>query len=223
LKGYPLWQTKSFIRRIHMKKMYCITLALGLFILLATPLAFAQDLDGKWFEVKLAQKGYIRDKLTEAVGDKVSGKYVSYVQFVYNTAGTYPFYEMHVYYPRDPGWNFYFESTDLNRSLIYGGPDQNLTFLDKQFVTWGGTDKQWWYFENGDVFAYVNAMVIINVKRKAGVVSGATLTSEGCISQVGLKTHDYVGGSCTIKGKLIKSEILPDGIDPAGFGPQWVP
>lgn len=205
-----------------MKKIYCIIAVLGLFLLLAAPLAFAQDFNGLWFEVKLAEKGYVQGD-NAAAGDKISAKFVNYVQFVYNTAGTYPFYEMHVYYLRDATWYYHFATSDLTSCLRYGGPTWDLTFLDKQFVTFGGFNEQWWFFENDGQYAWVQATVISNVKRKNGAVSSTTLTSEGCIAQIPLVGGDRNLGSCTIKGKLIKPEKLPDGIDPAGVGPQWVP
>jgi hypothetical protein len=214
---------KLFIRRFYMKKMYCIIAVLGLFMFFTAPLAFGQDLGGAWFQVKFAGKGYVSNDLDASVGAKTQGNFVNYVQFVYNDLWAFPFYEMHVWYPTAMGWTYYFD-TGADDMLLYGAPDWNLTFLDKQFATYGGYGTQWWYFADGEYFGWGSANVIIDVKRKNGAVNSATLQSLGCSGEGWTNNKDtYSYGGCTIKGKLVKAEKLPNGLDPAGNGPLYTP
>ena len=41
-----------------MKKLYCLIAIIGLSMIFTAPLAFGQDLDGKWFQVTFSAKGY---------------------------------------------------------------------------------------------------------------------------------------------------------------------
>lgn len=91
---------------------------------------------------------------------------------------------------------------------------------DKQFVTVGHGD--WLYFGGGGFTeGWANALTMLALKRKSGSVTNGTLKSYGCISDSSTALGQ-IFGSCTIKGRLIKPESLPAGIDPAGTGPYHV-
>lgn len=52
-----------------MKKLYCLVAIIGLFVISMAPLAFGQDLDGKWFQVTFSVKGYEGGSDYFSVGD----------------------------------------------------------------------------------------------------------------------------------------------------------
>jgi hypothetical protein len=223
-----------------MKNVFCLIAIIALCMIFTTSLAFGQDLGGKWFQVTYSAKGYLGGDNYFSVADQVSVKTVNYLQFVYNDlwstacpAGSnpqfYPFYEIHVWYPVGAGWDHYVSD--------YVGPHADhcfgilcpykeawvvseKTFLDKQFVTIGHGD--WLSFGVGGVpeSGGADAVTILDIKRKDGVIKSATFKSYGCASE--FSTGDGgASGSCTIKGKLIKPEKLPDGIPPAGAAPYF--
>ena len=200
-------------------------------MIFTTPLAHAQHLDGEWFQVTFSAKGYLAAN-NYGVGGPVSVKTVNYLQFVYNnhwstacpegsTPQFYPFYEIHLWYPAGAGWEYHVSD--------YVGPQaehcygilcprkeewvSEKTFLDKQFVTIGHGD--WLSFGVGGVLeGCANATTILDIKRQGGAIKSATFKSYGCSSEFAAG-GSWALGSCTIKGKLIKPEKLPDGI-PAG-------
>ena len=223
-----------------MKNLYCLVTIIGLCMIFTAPLAFGQDLHGQWFQVTYSAKGYLSGNNYFSVADQVSVKTVNYLQFVYNDlwstacpAGSdpqfYPFYEIHVWYPVGAGWEHYVSE--------YVGPHSDhcfgilcpykeewvvaeKTFLDKQFVTLGHGD--WLRFGVGGIpeSGGADAVTILNIKRKGGVIKSATLNSYGCSSEF-TAGDGWALGSCTIKGKLIKPKKLPDGIDPAAAAPHF--
>ena len=169
------------------------------------------------------------------VGGTDSGKTVNYYQFVYNdlwstacpagyTPQFYPFYEIHLWYPVGGGWSSYiygdFDAVDGCYGMLYGCPNFQKTFLDRQFVA-NGHGNDWWNFEGGDILeGWANGTTILDIKRQGSAIKSATLKSYGCTSEFATADSTWSLGSCTIKGKLIKPEKLPDGIPPAGAGPD---
>jgi hypothetical protein len=217
-----------------MKKLYCLIAIIGLSMIFTAPLALAQNLGGKWFQVTFSVKGYEGGSDYYSVSDQVSAKTVNYFQFVYNdlwstacpagyTPQFYPFYEIHVWYPEGAGWNSYVSDYVgpnagdhcygilCPRKEAWAVPEK--TFLDRQFVTIGHGD--WLAFGGGSILeGWANAWTILDIKRDGvGAIKSATLKSFGCASEFA-----GGGGSCTIKGKLIKPEKLPSGIPAAGLG-----
>ena len=223
-----------------MKKLYCLIAIIGLSMIFTAPLALAQHLDGEWFQVTFSAKGYLAGNNYFAVGDQVSVKTVNYLQFVYNdlwstacpaghTPQFYPFYEIHVWYPVGAGWEYYVSD--------YVGPHADhcfgvlcpykedwvvseKTFLDKQFVTIGHGD--WLRFGGGGVpeSGGADAVTILDIKRQGSSIKSATFKSYGCASEFSTGAGG-ASGSCTIKGKLIKPEKLPNDIPQAGAGPVY--
>ena len=63
-------------------------------------------------------------------------------------------------------------------------------------------------------------MTVLDIKRKDGVIKSATFKSYGCASEFSTGGGG-ASGSCTINGKLINPEKLPDGIPPAGAAPYF--
>jgi len=211
-----------------MKKLYCLISMIGLLMIFTAPASLGQDLAGKWFQMTFSAKGYDYLWPDLIVGDANSGKVVNYYQFVYNDiwstacpAQFFPFYELHVWYPGFGGWEYYVSEHIGPGETCYGilCPYYTKTSSDKQFVTVGHGD--WLYFQGGDFTSgWANAVTILALKRKEGAITSATLKSYGCISDSGTAAGS-VGGSCTIKGKLIKPDKLPEGINPAGAGPYF--
>ena len=134
-----------------------------------------------------------------------------------------------MWYPVGGGWDYYVSD--------YVGPHADhcfgilcpykedwmvyeKTFLDKQFVTIGHGD--WLRFAVGGdpESGGADAVTILDIKRKNGVITSATLKSYGCASEFSTAEGGALG-SCTINGKLIKPEKLPDGIPPEGVGPEF--
>ena len=223
-----------------MRKLYCLVAIIGLFMIFTAPLAFSQDslgLGGKWFQITFSAKGYSYptpyDPGNLAVGGANSGKVINYFQFVYNDlwsiacpAGStyqyYPFYEIHVWYPAGSGWGYEVTGNIGPGSNCYGMvcPYYAKTYSDREFVTIGHGD--WLSFgAEGSLEAGADAVTILDIKRgSAREIKSATLKSYGCASEFGAGGGASLG-SCTIKGKLIKSEKLPSGIPAAGVGPQF--
>jgi hypothetical protein len=220
-----------------MKKLYClVVISCFCMVFTASPVV-AQHLDGEWFQVTYSAKGYLAAN-NYGVGSPVSVKTVNYLQFVYNdlwstacpagyTPQFYPFYEIHVWYPVGAGWEHHVSD--------YVGPYaehcfgilcprmedwvSEKTFLDKQFVTIGHGD--WLRFGAGGVLGSgADATTILDIKRQGGIIKSATFKSYGCASEF-TAGDSWALGSCTIKGKLIKPDKLPDGIPEAGVGPQF--
>jgi hypothetical protein len=220
-----------------MKKLYCLIAIISLAMIFTATLAHAQHLDGEWFQVTFSAKGYLAAN-NYGAGGPVSVKTVNYLQFVYNnhwstacpegsTPQFYPFYEIHVWYPVHGGWEYHVSD--------YVGPQaehcfgilcprkeewvSEKTFLDKQFVTIGHGD--WLRFGVGGVLGSgADATTILDIKRQGGIIKSATFKGYGCSSEFET-TGGWSLGSCTIKGKLIKPEKLPDGIPPAGASPEF--
>ena len=214
-----------------MKKLYYLIAMMGVFMIFTVSLVSGQDLDRKWFTMTFSPKGYaVGDDF--AVGGTVSGKVVNYFQFVYNdlwstacpagyTPQFYPFYEIHVWYPVGGGWEHALAGNIGPGEACYGilCPDGEYakTFLDRQLVTIGHRD--WLYFQGDGVIAagYATTTTVLDIKRKGSTIKSATLNSYGCASE--FETGGgWALGSCTVKGKLIKPEQLPDGLNPAGAG-----
>jgi hypothetical protein len=213
-----------------MKRLYCLIAIIGLCMIFTAPLAFCQDLGGKWFKTTFSAKGYQGGTNYFEVDDKDSLKTVNYIQFVYNdlwstacpagfTPQFYPFYEIHVWYPVGTGWEYvvsdqFGPGSERCFSIVCpykeGWVTAEKTFLDKQFVTIGHGDRL--VFGEG----VVDAVTILDIKRdKGGAIKNATFKSYGCAIEFG---EGGSLGSCTITGKLIKPEKLPDGLNPEGVG-----
>lgn len=208
-----------------MKKVCYIITVLGLFMLSTAPVAFGQDLNGKWFKTTFAAKGNIESD-NGAVGQKQQAKVVNYIQFVYNDVWStqcpgdfYPFYEMHVWYPDGAGWSYSYgaiNSDDKACYSMYGCPYQETTFLDKQFVLYTGNNNAMYFSGENVEYGDANATVTIDIKRgRDNGLKSATLTSLGCSGGF-RNANGYTWGSCTIKGKKFNPEKLPEGIPPEG-------
>ena len=214
-----------------MKRLYCLVLLSCFFMMFTAADVSAQHLGGKWFQVTFSVKGYEVFSEYYSVGNQVSAKTVNYLQFVYNDSWStacpltqfYPFYEIHLWYPVGAGWNSYVSDYVgpnagdhcygilCPRKEAWAGSEK--TFLDRQLVTIGHGD--WLAFRGGSIIdGWANAWTVLDIKRDgAGAIKSATFKSFGCASEFA-----GGGGSCTIKGKLIKPEKLPSGIPRAGLG-----
>jgi hypothetical protein len=213
-----------------MKKVYYLIAMIGVFMICTAPLVSGQDLDRKWFKMTFSTKGYMAgDDL--AVEGKVSGKVVNYFQFVYNnlwstacpagyTPQFYPFYEIHVWYPVGGGWEHALAGNIGPGEACYGilcpDGDYAKTFLDRQFVTIGHGDRLHFYGEGG-LGNGAAVTTVLDIKRKGSAIKSATLNSYGCASEFNTGNGGSLG-LCTLKGKLIEPEQLPDGLNPAGAG-----
>lgn len=216
-----------------MKRLFCLIAIIGLFVFFTVHVAFTQDLGGQWFKTTFSVKGNQVGNNYFSFGDKASVKTVNYLQFVYNNlwstacpAGStpqfYPFYEIHVWYPVGAGWGlavseYIGPGTEYCNGILCPYKEEwvasEKTFHDKQFVTIG--HGGWLTFGEG----YADAVTVLDIKRdNGGVIKSATFKSYGCTSEFG---DGWSLGSCTISGKLIKPETLPDGLDPAGIGPVF--
>ncbi len=219
-----------------MKKLFCLITIIGLFIVFTAPLAFSQDLDRKWFKMTYSAKGYVEGE-ESAVGSKASAKLVSYIQFVYNTAWSttcpagytpqfYPFYEIHVWYHTTSGWDLSVWqgiSTLAGPKTtygLYGSPYHETTFLDNQFVWWAGFWNWLAFIQEEGGMIWADATMIIDIKRKNGQIISATFNAVACSTEIEASVGN-VWGSCTLKGKLIKPESLPEGLDANGASPQF--
>ena len=216
-----------------MKKIYCLIAITGFLMVCMSQFALCQDLDGKWFKMTFSGKGSSLENDNAVGAKKASGKVVNYIQFVYNTAWStacpgqfYPFYEIHVWYNLGMGWDYdvwqgksdigYYPSD--NTFGFYGSPYRSKTFLDKQFVWWAG---YWNWLPLQDRTAWADAAIVIDIKRKDGSITTATLNGINCVAEFDATDGSYAMGSCTLKGKLIQPEDLPEGLPQTGAGPLF--
>ena len=213
-----------------MRKVYSVIAVICIFMLFTAPVAFGQDLDGIWFKVTYTAKGNI-EGANEAIGQKQQAKVVNYIQLVYNDVwstqcpGDFsPFYEIHTWYPDGNVWDY--DNGAINKDdeacyATYGCPYQGKTFLDKQFVFYAGSGNVLYYRGEDVQLGNSDAMMTINIKRgKNDEFKSATLTSIGCSGGF-RNANGYTWGSCTIKGKTIDSDKLPEGISPEGAGVRF--
>ena len=214
-----------------MRKVFCIMAVLGMFILLTAPVVFGQDLDGKWFKVTFTAKGNIEAD-NGAVGQKQQASVVNYIQFLYNDVWStqcpfdfYPFYEIHTWYPDGDEWASTYgaiNKADEACYVLYGCPYQETTFLDKQFVLYDANDNGMYLSGESVLSGNANTTLIIDIKRgRDNGFKSATLKSLGCSG--GFRTADgYSWGSCTINGKSINPDKLPEGIPHEGAARRFI-